>query len=207
MSPSSVKLWCATTNKGKLREFALAGAKIETLPNMRNIPPSPEDGETFEVNAAQKAIYYSGFAKGLVFADDSGLVVDALHGDPGVRSARYAGENATDAENNSLLLARLRGIEDRSARFVCVVAVAREGELIRTFRGEVEGRILYEPRGDGGFGYDPLFHSTDRETGFAELSPQDKFEVSHRGKAVRAMLNWLDSTSSPQDEVQGLTPI
>jgi XTP/dITP diphosphohydrolase len=184
-------LWCATTNAGKLREFRLAGAEVQPIPGLREIPPCPEDGATFEENAAQKAIYYSRFAAGLLFADDSGLEVGALGGAPGVRSARFAGEFATDAENNALLLERLRGRFDRRARFVCVIALAKAGELICTFRGMVEGEILEIPRGENGFGYDPLFFYPPLNCGFAELDAERKFEVSHRGQAVREMLGYI----------------
>jgi XTP/dITP diphosphohydrolase len=186
-----VRLWCATTNPGKLREFRLAGADVEALPAMRDIPPSPEDGITFEENAAQKAIYYSGFTEGLLFADDSGLEVDALNGAPGVYSARYAGEHAGDAANNALLLERLEHHTDRAARFVCVIALAESGKLIRTFRGTVEGEILRAPRGGGGFGYDPLFYYPPFGQTLAEVPDENKFAVSHRGHALREMLAWL----------------
>lgn len=186
-----MKLWCATTNAGKLREFRLLDADVQPLPNLREIPPSPEDGETFEANAAQKAIYYSRHTAGLLFADDSGLSVDALHGQPGVRSARFAGEPANDAANNALLLARLNGHADRRARFVCVIAIAREASLIASFRGEVEGEILHAPRGSGGFGYDPLFFYPPLNRGLAELPEEQKFAISHRGRAMRKMLEYL----------------
>jgi XTP/dITP diphosphohydrolase len=185
------KLWCATTNPGKLREFRLAGADVEALPAMRDIPPSPEDGTTFEENAAQKAIYYSRFTDGLLFADDSGLEVDSLNGAPGVYSARYAGEHAGDAANNALLLERLEHHTDRAARFVCVIALAESGKLIRTFRGTVEGEILRAPRGEGGFGYDPLFFYPPFGQTLAEIPAENKFSVSHRGHALREMLAWL----------------
>ena len=188
-----MKLWCATTNPGKLREFRLAGADVEVLPDMSRIAPYEEIGETFEEIAAQKALYYSQFADGPLFADDSGLEVRALGGQPGVRSARFAGEHATDAENNALLLSKIRGLSDRRARFVCVIALARQGQLCATFRGEVEGHILDEPRGDQGFGYDPLFFCDERGMGFAEIPAAEKFALSHRGKALRAMLDWIAS--------------
>lgn len=186
-------LWCATTNPGKLREFRLAGAEVAPIPNLREIPVCPEDGATFEENAAAKAIYYSRFAEGRLFADDSGLEVDALGGEPGVRSARFAGEQATDAENNALLLQRLRGESNRRARFVCVIALAEAGELVGTFRGVVEGEILEAPRGANGFGYDPLFFYPPLGCGFAELGAEEKFAVSHRGKALREMLGYLQT--------------
>ena len=185
------RLWCATTNAGKLREFRLAGANVEAVPAMRDIPPSPEDGATFEENAEQKAIYYSRFTEGLLFADDSGLEVDALGGAPGVYSARYAGEHANDAANNALLLERLKNQDDRRARFVCVIALAQSGQMIRTFRGTVEGEILTAPRGTGGFGYDPLFFYPPFSQTLGEIPAENKFAVSHRGEALREMLTWL----------------
>ncbi|HVV46048.1 MAG TPA: non-canonical purine NTP pyrophosphatase, partial [Bryobacteraceae bacterium] len=157
-----MKIYCATGNLGKLREFRLAGEvlgiDIEPLADLKSIPAPEENGSTFEANARLKAEYYSRFAPGPLFADDSGLVVDALDGAPGVSSARYAGPGSTDTANNRLLLDRLAGQELRTGRFVCVIALAANGEVTRTFRGEVEGEILREPRGPGGFGYDPLFY-------------------------------------------------
>lgn len=186
-----MKLWCATTNRGKLLEFRLAGGDVEALPNMSSIPPSPEDGETFEANAAQKAVYYSRYAEGLLFADDSGLEVDALNGEPGVRSARFAGEGATDAANNALLLRKLAAAANRRARFVCVIALAQAGQVVRTFRGAMEGEILMEPRGSGGFGYDPLFYYPPLGQTLAEIPPERKFAVSHRGQAFRELIQWV----------------
>ena len=179
-----MKLWGATTNPGKLVEFQLAGVDFEPLPNLAGIAPSPEDGTTFEANAIQKALYYSHLTHGAVFADDSGLQVKALDGAPGIRSARDW--------NNALVLERLAEVHDRRARFVCVIAVAREGDLMTTFRGEVEGEILQHPQGTGGFGYDPIFFYPPLGRSFAELSDQQKFEVSHRGRALRAMMSWLN---------------
>jgi XTP/dITP diphosphohydrolase len=189
-----MKLWCATTNAGKLREFRLAGADVEALPHMKEIPPSPEDFATFEENAAQKAVYYSQFTDGPLFADDSGLEVVALGGEPGVRSARYAGEHATDLENNALLIERLRNEPNRQARFVCVIALAQAGKLIRTFRGAVEGEIMNAPRGSGGFGYDPYFFYPPLNCGFAELAEEAKFAVSHRGRALRLLLAFVNES-------------
>jgi XTP/dITP diphosphohydrolase len=184
-------LWCATTNPGKLREFRLAGAAVQPVPGLRDIPAPPEDGATFEENAARKAVYYSRFAPGLLFADDSGIEVDALGGEPGVYSARFAGAQATDAENNALLLERLRGKSNRRGRFVCVIALAQAGELVRAFRGVAEGEILEAPRGANGFGYDPLFFYPPLGCGFGVLGADEKFAVSHRGKALREMLEWV----------------
>ncbi len=192
-----MKLYCATTNKGKLREFRLAaerfggGIEIETVPGLERIEPPEEHGETFEENAIAKAVYYSRYAPGPLFADDSGLEVDALGGDPGVRSARYAGPGATDAENNRLLLEQMRGAKNRAARFVCVVALAERGRLLGSFRGTVEGQLLEAPRGENGFGYDPLFYYPPFGCSLAEASAEQKLSVSHRGKAIEAMLRWL----------------
>jgi XTP/dITP diphosphohydrolase len=194
-----MKIWCATGNPGKLREFRLAAellkVNVEALPDLRTIPAPEETGATFEENARLKAAYYSRFAPGLLFADDSGLAVDALGGEPGVYSARYAGEHATDEANNRLVLERLGDNTRRSARFVCVVALAQGGEVVETFRGEVEGELLYEARGPAGFGYDPLFYYPPFACSFGEVDGEKKFAVSHRGNAVRAMLKYLAATA------------
>jgi XTP/dITP diphosphohydrolase len=187
-----VKIYCATGNQGKLREFRLAGEVlgIEVLPldDLKSIPAPEETGATFEENAQIKAEYYSRFAPGLLFADDSGLEVDALAGAPGVHSARYAGAHATDEANNELLLANLAGITDRTARFVCMIAVAEGGTAKHLFRGAVEGEILHAAQGPGGFGYDPLFYYPPFGCSFGEVDDQRKFSVSHRGNALRKML-------------------
>ncbi|MBI4874554.1 MAG: RdgB/HAM1 family non-canonical purine NTP pyrophosphatase [Acidobacteria bacterium] len=190
-----MKLYCATTNPGKLREFRLAAqghVEIEPVEELGRLPECVEDGATFEENAAKKALHYSAWAPGPLFADDSGLVVDALGGAPGVVSARFSGPGATDASNNALLLEKLRGIGNRTARFVCVIAVAEQGCLAGTFRGEVEGRILDQARGAQGFGYDPLFFFEPYGCTFGEVEGPRKFEVSHRGRALRAMLDYFD---------------
>jgi XTP/dITP diphosphohydrolase len=190
-----MKIWCASGNAGKLREFRLAGqllrVGVEPLPDLKSIAAPEETGVTFEENACLKAAYYSRFAPGLLFADDSGLAVDALAGAPGVYSARYAGEHATDEDNNRLLLERLGGNSNRAARFVCVIALAKDGEIVKSFRGEVEGQMLHEARGPGGFGYDPLFFYPPFGCSFGEVDDEKKFSVSHRGNAVRAMLEHL----------------
>ena len=188
-------VYCATGNPGKLREFRLAaerfGVDIVELPDFKQIPACEETGRTFEENAILKARYYGQHAPGRLFADDSGLEVDALDGRPGVVSARYAGPGATDAMNNALLLGNLRGREDRRARFVCVIALVNRGELMRTFRGVVEGEILEEPRGTEGFGYDPLFYYPPYGRSFGEISVEEKMAVSHRGKALTALFRYL----------------
>lgn len=189
-------LRCATGNPGKLAEFRLAAqalghgwAGIQPLENLSVLPPCEEDGATFEENAAKKALYYSSYCDDFLFADDSGLAVDALGGAPGVRSARFSPEG-TDEANNRLLLERLAGVEDRRARFVCVIALARRGRLEATFRGAVEGVILDAPRGAGGFGYDPLFLYPPLGLTFAELDAHTKMQVSHRGGALRKLFDY-----------------
>lgn len=190
-----MKIWCASGNAGKLREFRLAGqllnVDVEPLPDLKSIVAPEETGTTFEENACLKAAYYSRFAPGLLFADDSGLAVDALGGEPGVYSARYAGEHATDEANNELVLERLGENPNRTARFVCVIALAKDGKVVKTFRGEVKGQMLPEARGPGGFGYDPLFYYPAFGCSFGEVDDAKKFGVSHRGNAVRAMLDYL----------------
>lgn len=183
-----MKLYCATSSAGKLREFRLAGLEVEAV---QGIPPVEETGATFEENAILKARYYGQFAGGRLFADDSGLEVEALDGAPGIYSARYAGGAATDAENNARLLEALTGVENRAARYVCVLALVEEGRVIGTFRGEVAGEILTAPRGAGGFGYDPLFWYPPLQRSFGELSHEEKFAVSHRGEALRELKAFL----------------
>lgn len=192
-------IYAATSNPGKLRELLMAsieaggeGVQISPLPGLRYLPTPPEDGSTLEENARMKALYYSQHCEEPVLADDSGLEVEALGGAPGVLSARYAGEGATDPENNLLLLKELRGAADRHARFVSVVALARRGQVLRVAQGTVEGQILEAPRGSGGFGYDPLFFYPTYGCTFGELTAERKFQVSHRGNALRLIFRNLD---------------
>jgi XTP/dITP diphosphohydrolase len=187
-------VYCATSNPGKLREFQLAAPDFDVRPLPAPAQPPDENGATFEENAIAKAEYYGKFVDGYLFADDSGLEVDALGGAPGVYSARYAGPEATDAQNNALLLDRLKDASDRSARFVCVIALVRDGALVKTFRGAVEGRILHEGRGDGGFGYDPLFYYERFGCTFGESPIDRKMKVSHRAQALAAMFTFLRNT-------------
>jgi XTP/dITP diphosphohydrolase len=190
-----IHLYCATGNPGKLHEFRLAAGHapvdIELVPRFRDIPSCVENGATFEENALIKARHYGRHVLGLLFADDSGLQVDALGGAPGVYSARYSGPGATDDRNNLLLLERLAGVKDRSARFVCAIALVENGEPRGVYRGVVEGRILEAPRGSGGFGYDPLFYYPPLERTFGEAGDSEKFSASHRGQALRRMLDDL----------------
>ena len=189
-------VYCATSNPGKLREFELAAPDFELRQLPRPVPPPEEHGATFEENAISKAEYYSSFVDGYLFADDSGLEVDALEGAPGVYSARYAGPEATDADNNALLLQRMAGHTDRTARFVCVIALIKDGKLVHLFRGEVEGHILDAPRGSGGFGYDPLFYYAPFGCTFGEAFIGDKMLVSHRAQALDKMFTFLRGISA-----------
>jgi len=198
----------ATSNAGKLRDFAGAaapfGIEIATISNFASLPTVVEDGRTFEENARKKAESYSRDVPGeMVLADDSGLEVDALKGAPGVHSARYAADaphlmdnNTDDEANNTRLLRELKDVapDKRTGRFVCVIAVARDGQTLQVFRGEVEGTILNRPRGTNGFGYDPLFYFPQIQKAFAELTPEEKAQYSHRGAAFRQFLTWYQAT-------------
>ena len=189
-------VYCATSNKGKLREFQLAAPDFDVRALPKSVPPPDETGDTFEANAIEKALAYGQHTSGYLFADDSGLEVDALDGAPGVISARYAGEHATDAANNALLLENLRGVENRTARFVSVIALVQDGKLVKIFRGTVEGRVIDEERGPGGFGYDPLFYCPAFGCTFGEATIEQKMQVSHRGRALDAMFTYLRSIAS-----------
>jgi XTP/dITP diphosphohydrolase len=196
-------LYIASTNPGKLRDFAAAVSHeitLTPLPGIKEIPAPAEDEPTFEGNSRLKAIYYSRHAPGeIVIADDSGLEVDALHGDPGVRSARYAddqhfdGSGTTDERNNLCLLQALSKISVQSptARYHCVLAAARDGKILSIGHGTVEGEILRSPRGTGGFGYDPLFYLPNQNKTMAQLDIQTKLSFSHRGRAFAALLEAL----------------
>jgi XTP/dITP diphosphohydrolase len=195
------KLYLASSNPGKLGEFqALAYAAhrgaaldLELLPEFDSLPPFEENASTFAQNALGKALYYSQLADAPVFADDSGLVVPALGGAPGVRSARYAGPTATSAERIAKLLGELRGKAgpDRNAHFVCAIALARRGRALAIVTDRVDGEILQAPWGAGGFGYDPVFYFPALGKTFAELPAEVKNEHSHRGKAFRKLLDVL----------------
>jgi XTP/dITP diphosphohydrolase len=210
------KILVATSNPGKLRDFAGAaaahGVAIAPISNFSFLLPVVEDGRTFEENARKKAEQYSLAVPGeVVIADDSGLEVDALKGAPGVHSARYAadephkaGENTDDDANNARVLRELTGVppEDRTGRFVCVIAAARDGRTLATFRGVAEGQILDCLRGQGGFGYDPMFYFPGIQKTFAELSPEEKAQHSHRGAAFRKFLEWIVSQGNLNDRAE-----
>ncbi len=207
------RLYAATTNQGKLRDFRTAAeafsVNIDALPGIDSILAPEEDGVTFADNAILKAVYYSRFAPGeLVIADDSGLEVDALDGAPGVRSARYAADSGlvdspdandnTDVWNNMVLLVRLATVPEaaRTARYRCVLAAARDGVLCHTADGAVEGMILKAPRGTGGFGYDPLFYLPELDRTMAEIDLETKLSLSHRGRALMKLLPLLELESA-----------
>ena len=203
------RILIATSNAGKLRDFAGAalrhGVEIAGIPDFSSLPAVVEDGLTFEANARKKAEEYSRYVPGeMVVADDSGLEIDALNGAPGVHSARYAAPdlqhkepaeadaNTDDEANNARVLRELKSVPtaERTGRFVCVLAAARDGMTLATFRGAAEGIILEAPRGTNGFGYDPLFYFPQIKKTFAELTAEEKAEYSHRGAAFRQFLDW-----------------
>jgi XTP/dITP diphosphohydrolase len=198
-----VKLFLASSNLGKLREYralaenAALSARLELalLSKFETLPLFAENGPTFAENAAGKALHYSRFQEGMVFADDSGLVVPSLNGAPGVHSARYAGADAANSQRIEKLLREMRtktGAE-RTAYFVCAIALARQGRALAVVTDRVDGEILEAPRGAGGFGYDPVFYLPAVKKTFAELSEEEKNQYSHRGKAFRKLLAALPS--------------
>jgi XTP/dITP diphosphohydrolase len=199
------RILIATSNPGKLRDFAGAasphGIEVVSLSNFASLPEVKEDGDTLEANSRKKAEHYSRHAPGeIVLADDSGLEVDALGGAPGVHSARYAADqphlltnNTDDQANNARLIRELKKVlpQNRTGRFVCVIAAARDGETLAVFGDQAEGMILDRPRGSNGFGYDPLFYFPQIQKTFAELTPEEKAIYSHRGAAFRKFISWL----------------
>jgi XTP/dITP diphosphohydrolase len=191
------QLFVATTNEGKITEIhhALDDLPIEitTLKDATGTEICPEDKPTVLENAIFKAMHYSRFSDAMTLADDTGLEVDALGGSPGVHSARYAGPSATYAENNQKLLKELAAVPEgkRAARFVCVMAIAYRGRLLKSFQGVCEGRVLTCLRGSGGFGYDPLFFIPALNKTFAELSTEEKNKISHRGKALLRVYDYF----------------
>ena len=197
-----MRLFLASSNPGKLREYlelALgSGVAIELLPRFGEFPSFEESAPTFAENAAGKALHYSRFTDDAVLADDSGLVVPALGGEPGVHSARYAGPGATDADRVEKLLGQMRGKVgmERCARFVCVTAVARAGRAIAVVSDLATGVITAEPRGAGGFGYDPVFLFAELGRTYAELTPNEKNAYSHRGKSFRKLLYVISPNNS-----------
>lgn len=199
-----IKLFLASSNPGKLKEYrTLAeadalrspGVDLALVPAFASLPAFEEKAPTFAENAAGKALHYSRIEKGLIFADDSGLVVPALGGAPGVVSARYAGVDATNSQRIDKLLKEMRDLagEKRAAHFICAIALARQGRALAVVTDRVEGQILPETRGTGGFGYDPVFYFRPLKKTFAELSAEEKNRHSHRGKAFRKLFVALSS--------------
>lgn len=199
----------ATTNKNKLKEFQVIlkdlNIEIRSLDDFGPIPPAIEDGDSFDENAYKKALHTAKVLGLPAIADDSGLVVEALEGAPGVHSARYAGENATDEDNLHKLLTELQGIENRKAHFQCVLSIAVPSGPALTYEGICDGIIIDEKRGNNGFGYDPVFYREDYEKTFAELSMEEKNKISHRGKAllevkaeIKMIKKWLEQRLSEE---------
>jgi len=191
-----LKLLVATKNRHKLKEIQdILGSGIKVLSafEVLNIDDNIEEtGKTFEENAKIKALYLSNFTDEYILSDDSGLEVLALNNRPGVYSARYARIGATDLENNMKLLKEMENIDDRRGRYVCVLALGKEGKIISTFTGVLEGRIAYFPRGSYGFGYDPVFELENGKT-VAEIEPSEKNRISHRYKALVKLKKYLKS--------------
>lgn len=204
--PEPAKIYFASSNPGKLAEFralaqtasadALAAPVVELLPQFESLPVFEEGAPTFGENALGKALYYSQLTDDILFADDSGLVVPALGGAPGVHSARYAGPHASSEQRIAKLLHELAGKTgaDRAAHFCCVIAVVERQRPIAVTSNLVQGEILEAPRGTGGFGYDPVFYLSALGKTFAELSAKEKNQYSHRGKAFRRVLEFLTSS-------------
>jgi XTP/dITP diphosphohydrolase len=196
----------ATKNPGKAREFehifAKRGIVVRTLLDFPEIPDVAETGTTFEENAILKAETVSKFLNKMVIGDDSGLMVDALEGRPGIYSARYAGEPKNDQNNTNKLLSELKGVPEdkRTARFYCALAVAIPGKETFTVSGTCEGRILEEQRGTNGFGYDPVFYVPEKGAAMAELSADEKNKISHRANALKKLDKVLDSLLERVDE-------
>jgi XTP/dITP diphosphohydrolase len=190
-----MKFLLASSNPGKLREYRElandAGVELDEMPNFREIEAFDESSPTFAENAAGKAIHYSRFTTATILADDSGLVVPALNGAPGVHSARYAGPNASDEDRIRKLLGEMAGktADQRRARFICVTAIARQGRVLTIASDFAQGLLTERARGKDGFGYDPIFLFQELDRTYAELTRKEKNIYSHRGKAFRKMLS------------------
>jgi XTP/dITP diphosphohydrolase len=194
-----MRLFLASSNLGKLREYReLAGdlaVELDAFSDVSKIPAFDEAAPTFAENAAGKAIYYSRFSAEIILADDSGLVVPALNGAPGVHSARYAGANASDEDRIQKLLREMRGKsgDEKRARFVCITAIARRGRLLAIASDFAPGVLIDQPRGNEGFGYDPIFLFEELNRTYAELTRTQKNLYSHRGKAFRKLLSLVNA--------------
>ncbi len=190
------RLIVATRNAHKVEEIRaiLSTCEVLDLSAVEDPPEVEETGSSFLENASLKAVAISALTDALVLSDDSGLEVDALSGEPGVYSSRYAGEDGNDRLNNEKLLRELEGVTERAARFRCLICVAKGGEVLAHFAGAVEGRILDSEKGEGGFGYDPLFVPEGYDQSFAELGEELKNGLSHRARALEGVLAWLGAT-------------
>ena len=205
-----LQILAATTNKHKIQEFqAMLDASADSgrvciisPDTIKDFPEIVENGTSFEENARIKAGQAARYADMAAFADDSGLEVAALGGAPGIYSARYGGENATFPEKIAKLLAELGNAEDRRARFVCVIALAYRGDIVETFRGEVTGRIAYEPRGSQGFGYDPVFIPDGYDKTFGELGEEVKSKISHRARAFAQAAEFIHRELQTMDDFE-----
>ena len=197
------ELLIATRNPNKTKQFSTALANLYAVCDLTDFPEMPEveeSGATFRENAELKALGASRYTGDIVLADDSGLCVDALGGEPGIYSARYSGENATDSSNNELLLKKLNQAsvqgQARTARYQCCIVLAQREKVLHVANGTVEGQIAERPRGSGGFGYDPLFIPEGYTQTFAELPTEIKMTFSHRGKALALALQYLKTAAS-----------
>jgi XTP/dITP diphosphohydrolase len=206
-----MRLYIATSNPGKLRDFAHAAAafpqvEILPLPGINDINAPDETADTFLGNATIKALAYGALLPGeFVVADDSGIVVPALAEEPGVRSARYAddcgfaGTGSTDERNLNCLLAHTAHLEQPAAHYTAVLAAARHGQIVATAEGRVDGTLLAAPRGDDGFGYDPIFHLPEHGLTMAEIAPDTRLRISHRGRALVALLHRIEAPTGKSD--------
>ena len=195
-----IELLAATKNKGKLREIEklFTGGSIRVklyfLPDFNITVDCPETGGTFIENATQKSLFYGKQVPDIyTVGDDSGLAVEALNGAPGIYSSRYSGPGATDEKNIIKLLGQLKGIKNRKAKFVTAVCLSKNGQVIEIFTGEVEGIIIDKKQGSGGFGYDPVFYYQPLKKSFAELSTEEKNQISHRARAFQKLKTFLES--------------
>ena len=191
------RLLVATTNTGKLREIRSllrdTAVELMTLRDLDAIEEPEETGATFEENARLKALYYASRSGLTTVAEDSGLVIDGMDGEPGVRSARFLRPDASYPERFAEIFRRLAGppVKTRTARFICALAVVEDGRIVYESRGTVEGEIAHEPRGERGFGYDPIFYFPPYKSTLAEVTDEVKLAVAHRGQAFRALASWL----------------
>jgi XTP/dITP diphosphohydrolase len=206
-----MRLYIATSNPGKLSDFAHAAqafpqVEILPLPGLNEIDAPDETADTFLGNATIKALAYGALLPGeLVVADDSGILVPALNGEPGVRSARYAddrgftGTGSTDERNLNCLLAHTAHIEQPAAHYTAVLAAARDGQIVASAEGRVDGTLLAAPRVTGGFGYDPIFHLPELALTMAEIDPDTRLRISHRGRALVALLHRIEAQTGKID--------